>query len=172
VKKYGISILLCLSLFLLGACSDSTKAPKNTKDKYSVTQAAKDGNVVIQNMSNNFAELAQGAVKVKNLDKAFSFMNSFSKGKKSSLKVSIFNKDGEYYTNEISYNGTDITVDNKYGGYKLPPGKYQCKSFTSRNAISYLESCKDEKGKEISTAIAIISDNKSYNDAEQKANTQ
>jgi hypothetical protein len=169
LNRIGLYFILCISLFYLGACSNSTKADKSTKDGYSVIQAAKDGNVVIQNLSNKFDDIVQGAVKVKNLDKAFAFSNSVTNKKKSSINVVIFNPDGKYYTNKLSYNGTDITFDNKYGGYQLPPGKFQCKFITPRNKIFYLESCKNEKGKSFSDSIAIISEEKSFNNAEQNA---
>ncbi len=173
LKRIGYFLLcLCFLLLFSSACSDQAGHSKGPKEGYTVARATKDGHVVIEHLSDQFEEIAQGAVKTKNLEKAFAFIESMNHGQESHLKVTIFNKNGKSYTNDLSYDGGTIVFNNHYGGYNLPPGKYKCKALSPRNGIFYLESCTDEKGQNISTAIAIISDSQSFKDAEQKAGTK
>jgi hypothetical protein len=162
----------CVLLPFSAACSDRAGHSKGSNEGYTVAHATKDGHVVIEHLSNQFDEVTQGAVKTKNLEKAFAFTEAIKNGQESQLKVTIFNKNGKSYTNDLSYDGNTIEFNNHYGGYRLPPGKYQCETLTPRNDIFYLEPCTDEKGQKISTVIAIISDSQSFQDAEQKVGTK
>jgi len=174
LKRFSFLLFfLCVLLPFSSACSDKgDHTSKGANEGYTVAQATKDGHVVIEHLSNQFDEIAQGAVKTTNLEKAFAFTEAIKNGQESQLKVTIFNKNGKSYTNNLTYDGSIIVFNNHYGGYKLPPGKYQCETMTPRNDIFYLESCTDKKGQKISTVIAIISDSHSFKNAEQKVVTK
>lgn len=167
--------LATVMLLIMTACSgESETKTSKAKDTYTPKEAAKDGHVVVHHLSNSLKEVLNGAVKNKNLAKLFAFVNDVKAGKKSKLKVTIFNKDGSYETNSLSFDGKKLHYDNNYKGYKdAPSGKYECTSYSLVRAqgIFQLGPCKKsgEAKEKKYFMLAVIGTVQGFREAEAKA---
>ncbi|MFC0190121.1 hypothetical protein ACFFJY_17630 [Fictibacillus aquaticus] len=166
ILKIGI-----LAFVLMGAaCSDDTG---KGSEKAVETKAIKDGHVVAVHLGDTFEDLVhQGKVQLHNLDKLIQLEKKSDAGEKADpVTISIFNSQKqELAQNTLNYDGKVFTFKNEYEGYKgTPKGEFTCGYMSIRGGSVFLESCKDQDGKEISTMLAFLGTPKAFRDAEEKA---
>ncbi|MFD2923696.1 hypothetical protein [Halobacillus naozhouensis] len=89
--------LLFLCLATLIACSNDA----DSEESYSVDDARKDGHVIEEHLVDNFEQITQGALKVQNVDKIPSFLESVDQKESDSVNISIFTKDGTHFKTQF-----------------------------------------------------------------------
>lgn len=167
--KKNLQLCFLTLILILTACSDETG---KGSEKAVETKAIKDGHVVAVHLGDTFEEVVQGKIELHNLDKLVQLEKKGEAGEKADpVIISIFNsKKQELAQNTLKYDGKVFTFNNEYDGYKgSPKGKFTCEYMTIQNGAAYLESCKDQDGKEVSMVLAFMGTPKAFREAEEKA---
>ncbi|MDR7074937.1 hypothetical protein [Fictibacillus barbaricus] len=139
-KLWGLWIVILL--FAIAACSDHES---EKKPKFTVKDAISKNHVVIQNQSDNRNELLTGAVKAKNLQPMFAFLDDVNEGKESKVKITVFNKKGNSTTSELHYiSKGKIEFLNNEKSYGMPTGKFECSDMRESNESVQLGGCKGD----------------------------
>lgn len=145
--------LMCI--LLIAACLNEPSS-KPTQD-YSPEDAEQNGDVVVLHKAESFDEIASGNLEIMNEDKVKEFLRDTENGEEASVTISILERNGEYFQNELSFDGKMYTFENNYHRYKQSPkGTYTCEYVSPRGSMVYLETCKSDAGKDMSTILAFI----------------
>ncbi|GAA0606527.1 hypothetical protein GCM10009001_24680 [Virgibacillus siamensis] len=154
-----IKLLLVVSIvlsFVLVACSGEEK---KTKPDYTVEEAVNDGHLVVQNLGENLDEVIRdGKMETKQLNKIFEFKKMADQGKEANVKITIFNKDGTYATNKLSFTGKKYVFENNYAGYQSSKGTFTCDYFNLMRGTAELQMCKNNEGKQLKRMTVLISE--------------
>ncbi|MFE1246128.1 hypothetical protein ACFW35_18670 [Fictibacillus sp. NPDC058756] len=130
-------IWTAIGLFvLLIGCSEKEI---DKEQKFTVKDAIEKDHVVIQNLSDKVNEIMTGGTKAEHLVPMFAFLDDVEADKESTLKVTIFPKNGEPNTSELHYVNKDKTIfKNKNKSFTMPIGDIECSSIraSSRNLMA------------------------------------
>lgn len=151
VVLFGLLLIACLV-----ACSEDDKT---TKPDYTVEEAVNDGHVVVKHLGEDIDKVIRdGKLETKQLKKIFEFKKKVDQGKKSEVKITIFNKNGTYATSNLSFNGKKYVFKNNYTGYKAPEGTFTCDYFTLIRGTAGLQMCKSKDGKQLNRMTVLVSE--------------
>ncbi|MFC7373449.1 hypothetical protein ACFQPF_17550 [Fictibacillus iocasae] len=158
--------LLAFALMSTAACSEEVG---KGSEKAVETKAIKDGHVVAVHLGNTFEEVAKGRVQLHNLDKLVQLEKKVeAKEQTEPVTITILNnKKEELAKNTLNYDGKVITFNNNYDGYRgSAKGTFTCEYMMIRGGAVYLESCKDQEEKEVTTVLAFMGTQKAFREAE------
>ncbi|QAS52559.1 hypothetical protein [Halobacillus litoralis] len=144
-----------LASFIVLALSACTEA--ESEKPYTVEDAKENGDVIVQHQSENFDQIAKGALDVENIQQINSLVEKVEQGKEASVDISIFTPNGDHYKNNISFDGEEVTFENNYGGYKQSPeGTFTCRYLIKREPMVYVSGCQGEDGTEYTTLLGFV----------------
>lgn len=161
---------LLLFVCLLAACSTDTE--NKSKKESAIEEAKKNGEIVVSYKANTFEEiLNDDNVEVFNADKILELMSHVeNKTESQEVTISIFNPNGKKTTNTLYYDGEFMKFENNYGGYpESPKGNFTCKFTSLRGGDIYLQMCKSDEGKEVTTMLGLIGSEDAIKEAKKAA---
>ncbi|WP_430788544.1 hypothetical protein VBD025_01250 [Virgibacillus flavescens] len=149
-------------IVVLSACTET-----DSESEYTIEEAQKNGDVIVEHRVDNFDQITQGALDIENIEKMTTLLEKAENGEAYTVDVSIFNPDGSHYKNTFKTDGEMITFENNYGEYKqAPKGTFSCQYIMKRGPMIYVSQCESEEGKEHSTLLGFIGKEEAFKEAE------
>ncbi|SDJ15803.1 hypothetical protein [Salimicrobium halophilum] len=151
---------LVIATAVLSACAEA-----ESEKEYTVEDARDNGDVIVEHETQNFDQIAQGALEIENIGEMTTLLEKVENEEEYSVDVSIFDTGGSHYKNTFETDGTEITFENNYEGYSQA-GTFTCQYMSKRGPMIYLSQCESEEGEEHSTLLGFIGKEEAFREAE------